>query len=45
MTLKNYEKYEEELTYRFKIDISNLTNFDSSFGKSQIFTLYWVVFD
>ena len=39
MTLKNYEKYEEELTCRFKIDISNLTNFDSSTGKSQKFTL------
>ena len=26
MTLKNYERSEEELTSRFKIDISNLTN-------------------
>ena len=26
MTLRNYEKSEEELTSRFKIDISNLTN-------------------
>ena len=39
MTLKNYEKSEQELTYRFKIDISNLTNFDPSTGKSQKFTL------
>ena len=35
MILKNYEKSEEELTCRFKIDIRNLTNFDSSTGKSQ----------
>ena len=39
MTLKKYEKSEEELTCRFKIDTSNLTNFDSSTGKSQKFTL------
>ena len=39
MTLKNDEKFEEELTYRFKLDIRNLTNFDSSTGKSQKFTL------
>ena len=30
MTIKNYEKFEEELTCRFKIDIRNLTNFDPS---------------
>ena len=29
MTLKNNEKSEEELTSRFKIDMKNLTNFDS----------------
>ena len=34
MTLKNYEKSEEELICRFKIDKSNLTNFDLSTGKS-----------
>ena len=39
MTLKNDEKSEEELTCRFKIDISNLTSIDSSTGKSQKFTL------
>ena len=39
MTLKNYEKSEEELTSRFKIDISNLTNFYLSTGKSKKFTL------
>ena len=30
MTMKNDAKFEEELTCRFKIDIRNLTNFDSS---------------
>ena len=30
MALKNDEKSEEELTCCFKIDIRNLTNFDSS---------------
>ena len=30
MGLKNDEKSEEELTCCFKIDIRNLTNFDSS---------------
>ena len=29
MTLKNGEKFEEELTYHFKIDTRNLTNFDT----------------
>ena len=32
MTLKNDEKSVEELTCCFKIDIRNLTNFDSSKG-------------
>ena len=36
---RGYEKSEEELTCPFKIDIRNLTNFDSSTGKSQKFTL------
>ena len=35
MILKNDEKFEEELTCRFKIDIRNLTNFDWSTRKSQ----------
>ena len=39
ITLKNDEKFEEELTCRFKIDIPNLTNFDSSTRKSQKFEL------
>ena len=39
MTMKNDEKSEEELAYRFKTDTRNLTNFDSSTGKSQTSTL------
>ena len=35
MTMKNDEKFEEELTCRFKIDIRNLMNFDLSTQKSQ----------
>ena len=35
LTTKNDTKFEEELTYRFKIDIRNLTNFDPSPQKSQ----------
>ena len=30
MTMKNNAKFEEEMTCRFKIDMGNLTNFDSS---------------
>ena len=39
MTLNNNKNIEEELTCRFKIDIRNLINFDSSIGKSQKFAL------
>ena len=39
MILKNDKKSEKELTCRFKIDIRNLTNFDSRTQKSQKFTL------
>ena len=39
MALKNDEKFEEELTCRFKIDIKNLTNFDSRTRRSQKITL------
>ena len=35
MTLKNDDKFEEELTCHFKIDMGNLTNFDPSTQKSQ----------
>ena len=36
-TMKNDAKLEEELTCQFKIDMSNLTNFDLSTQKSQKF--------
>ena len=39
MTMKNDSKFEKELTCQFKIDIRNLTNFDSSTQKSQNFAL------
>ena len=39
MKMKNDTKFEEELTCQFKIDIRNLTNFDSSNRKSQKFGL------
>ena len=39
MTMKNDTKIEEELTCHFKIDLSNLTNFDPSIQVSKIFTL------
>ena len=35
MTMKNDAKFEEEVTCRFKIDMGNLTNFDSSTQKSK----------
>ena len=37
MTKKNDAKFGEELTCRFKIDMSNLTNFDVRTQKSQQF--------
>ena len=33
--MKNNAKFQEDLTCQFKIDMRNLTNFDSSTGKSQ----------
>ena len=39
MILQNDEKSEQELTCYFKIDVRNLTNFDSRTQKSQKFTL------
>ena len=40
MKLNRDAKFGEESTYRFKIGIRNLTNFDLNTGKSQkIFTL------
>ena len=35
MTMKNNAKFEEELTFLFKTDMWNLTNFDSSTQKSK----------
>ena len=35
MTLKNDAKFEKKLTCKFKIDMSNLTNFDPSTQKFQ----------
>ena len=37
MTVKNDTKIEEQLTCRFKIDMGNLTNFDTSTQKSKRF--------
>ena len=39
MTMKNNVKFEEELTFHFKIDMRNLSNFDSSTQKSKNNTL------
>ena len=39
MTMKNYVKFEIELTCHFKIDMRNLTNFDPSTQKSKKFAL------
>ena len=39
MKIKNDTKFEEELTFHFKIGIRNSTNFDLSPGKSQRFLL------
>ena len=40
MTMEHDTKFEEELTCQFKIDMGNLTHFDSNTRKSQKFTLY-----
>ena len=37
MAMKDDAKFEEELTFCFKIDIRNVTNFDPSTQKSQNF--------
>ena len=39
ITMKNDTKFEEELTFQFKIDTRNLTDFDPSTWKSQKSTL------
>ena len=35
MTMKNNAKFEEELTFHFKTDMRNLTNFDPTTQKSK----------
>ena len=40
MTMKNNEKFEEEVTCHFKTDMRNLTNFDSSTRKTKKTALY-----
>ena len=39
MTIKNNVKFEEELTFHFKTDMSNFTNYDSSTQKSKTIAL------
>ena len=39
MTMENDAKIEEELTFQFKIDVRNWTNFGPSAQKSQKFAL------
>ena len=39
MTMKSDAKFEEKLTCQLKIDMRNLTNFDSNTRKSQKFAL------
>ena len=39
MAMKNNGKFEEELTFHFKTDMRNLTNFDLSTQKSKQVTL------
>ena len=39
MAMKNDVKFEKQLTCQFKIDMWNLTNFESSTQKSQKFAL------
>ena len=39
IAMKNNKKFEEELTRQFKIDMTNLTNYDPSTQKSKKFAL------
>ena len=43
MTMKNNAKFEEKLTCHFKTDMRNLTNFDSSTGKSKKLLFNWLL--
>ena len=38
MKMKNYAKFEEDLTSQFKIDMKSLADFDMNTQKSQKFT-------
>ena len=42
MAKKNNEKFKKELTCRFKTDMKNLTNFDSSTRKSKKMLFNWL---
>ena len=43
MKMKNDAKYEDELTFHFKTDMRNLTNFDSSTRKSKKMLFNWLL--
>ena len=43
MTMKNNAKFEEELTFHFKSDMRNLSNFDSSTQKSKKMLFNWLL--
>ena len=43
MKMKNDAKYEEELTFHFKTNMRNLTNFDSSTRKSKKMLFNWLL--
>ena len=45
VTLKNNEKFEEELTCQCKIAMRNVRNCDLSTQKPQEFALYWAALD
>ena len=44
MTMKNNSKFEEELTFHFKSDMRNLTNFNLSTPKSKKKKLFNLLF-
>ena len=43
ITMKNNAKFEEELTFHFKTDMRNLTNFDLSTQKSKKMLFNWLL--
>ena len=45
LVLKSDKTIEEQFTCCFKIDMGNLTNFESSTQKSEKFALEWTAFD